>query len=211
MRTQNWRWLAALCLLLIMLAGGRQLTALDAAGPRGQADPSVVPLRLGDWQGTEIPVSAAELARLERIDEIRRVYVNSAGERVSVAVVYSSKWQGLHAAENCLTGAGWDIVRQYKLAVSADQPDALGTVLETRDKDGRGMVEYYMFVNRQGVTANWFEQFQMLLRSRGRGEVACHFILNQRLAPTQTPAASAETLRSVAQQLLPYVERSLGE
>ena len=209
MRTHNWRWIVAFCLPLAMAAGGQRLAAVGSGVPGGQVDTAAVPLRLGDWQGTEIPVTAEELARLDRTAELRRNYTNSSGEALSIAVVYSSKWKGLHSAESCLTGAGWDIVKQYKLAVSPEQTESPGTVLLTRDNQGRQMVEYYMFVNRQGVTANWIDQFLMLVKSQGRGEIACHFILNQRVTGDQTPEGSAEALRAFAREMLPYVQRSL--
>ncbi len=209
MRNQNWRWLVAFCLPLAMATSGQYLFAVGATSG-GQVDTAVVPLRLGDWQGTEIPVSAEELARLDRDAELRRLYTNSAGETLSIAVVYSSKWKGLHSAESCLTGGGWDIVKQYKLALGADDQESPGTVLLARDKRGQQMVEYYMFVNRQGVTADWIEQFLMLIKNRGRGDMACHFILTQRVREGSTPEASAEALRSFAREMLPYVQRSLG-
>jgi EpsI family protein len=210
MRTQNWRWLVAFCLPLLMAASGRYLFAVGAATPGARLNAAAVPLRLGDWQGVEIPVSAEELARLDREAEIRRTYTNAAGEKLSAAVVYSSNWKGLHSAESCLTGAGWDIVRQYQVAVPDGNQQAPGTVLLTRDQHGVQLVELYMFVNRQGITANWIDQFWMLVRNRGRGDMACHFILNQRVGPGQTPEASAEVLRGFAGEMLPYVRQSLG-
>ena len=209
MRTQNWRWLVAFCLPLAMAAGGQYLFAVGET-PGGRVNTAAVPLGLGDWQGTEIPVTAEELARLDREAELRRLYTNSAGEVLQIAVVYSSSWKGLHSAESCLTGGGWDIVKQYKLALGSQPQENPGTVLFTRDTKGRQMVEYYMFVNRQGVTANWIEQFLMLVKNRGRGDMACHFILNQIVQEGGTPEASAELLRGFAREMLPYVQQSLS-
>ena len=210
MRTPNWRWIVAWCLPLAMAAGGQHLFALGTAAPEGSLDLSVVPVRMGDWRMTEDrPLSAEELARLDRFAELRRLYKNSGGEGISAAVVYSSKWKGLHSAESCLTGAGWDIIYQRKMALSPGGQGAPATVVLTRDKRGRQMVEMYMFVNREGVTANWSEQFWMLVRSRGRGEMACHFILNQVIQQGKTPEDSIETLRKFALEMLPYVQQSL--
>ena len=94
MRTQNWRWLAALCLPLLMLAGSKHLTTLEARGPQGQADPSVVPLHLGDWQGTEIPVDAAEL-----VDEYVAQQVPLIESQAAIAAVVWAKRNGLEPQE----------------------------------------------------------------------------------------------------------------
>ena len=103
------------------------------------------------------------------------------------------------------TGA---LVVEGALAPSGEQ-ETPATALLTRDKQGREMVEMYMFVNREGVTANWSDQFWMLVRSRGRGEMACHFILNQVIPKDKTPEDSIETLREFAREMLPYVQQSL--
>ncbi len=209
MRIPNWRWLVVFCLPLLMAAGGRYLSAAGGAMPEARFNPAVVPLRLGDWEGTELPVSPEDLARLDREAQLRRVYTNSSGDRMSAAVVYSSNWKGLHSAESCLTGAGWDIVKQQRVEVPLAGQQAPGTVIFTRNEQGVQLVEFYMFVNRQGVTAHWIDQFWMLIRNRGRGETACHLVLSQRVGPEQTAEATAETLRGFAQLILPYVQQSL--
>ena len=210
MRTANWRWFVALCLPLAMAAGGRQLSQLGTAPSASNLNTALVPLQLGDWRGDDTPVSAEELARLDRTAELRRGYGKPSGEKLSIAVVYSGNWKGLHSAESCLTGAGWAIVRQEQVSVLTAGGAAPGTALVTRDKQGRQMVEVYMFVNRRGVTANWIDQFWMLIKNRGRGEIACHFILNQRVPAGDTAEKSISTLVAFAQDMLPFVRQSLG-
>ena len=209
MRIPSWRWIVACCLPLLMAAGGQRLAAEGAAAPGAQPNTALVPLRLGEWQGVDTPVSAQELARLDRKAELRRRYDNPAGEKVWLDVAYSSQWEGLHAAESCLTGAGWSVVRQYQVVVETVGEKAPATVLANRDAQEHRMVELYMFVNGKGVTANWVGQFWMLLKNRGRGKVGCMFILNGEVAPGQTPEAVAEMLRVFAGEMLPYVQQSL--
>jgi hypothetical protein len=103
-------------------------------------------------------------------------------------------------------------VRQYPVTLHppGESSPAAATVVETKGKGGRQMVELYLFVNKRGTTANWSDQFWMLLKSRGKGEMACHFILNQYVRPEDTTEAVVENLRRFAEQLLPSVRRSLG-
>jgi EpsI family protein len=210
MRIPHWRWIVACCVPLLMAAGGQRLAATGAAAPGARPDTALVPLQLGDWQGVDTPVSAQELARLERSAELRRRYGNPAGERLVLDAAYSSQWEGLHAAESCLTGAGWSVVRHSQVQVEEQGGGhASATVLVNREAQGQVMVELYMFVNGTGVTANWVGQFWMLLKHRGRGDTGCMFILNGGVAPGQSPEAVAEMLRVFAREMLPYVQQSL--
>ena len=209
MRIPHWRWIIACCVPLLMAAGGQHLATVGAQTTGAHPDTSVVPLQIGDWQGVDTVVSAEELARLDRTAELRRTFHNPAGAMVWAGVVYSTQWKGLHAAESCLTGAGWSVGRQYQTSVASGGRSVPATVLVNRDEQSHQMVELYMFVNRQGVTANWIDQFWMLIKNRGHGEMACHFILNGPVQPGYTAESTAEQLQDFAQQMLPYVQKSL--
>jgi EpsI family protein len=192
-----------------MAAGGQHLAAVGGETTGAHPNTSAVPLHLGDWQGVDTVVSAEELARLDRTAELRRTFRDPAGDWIWAGVVYSTQWKGLHAAESCLTGAGWSVIKQYETNVECGGKNVPATVLVNRDSKSRGMVELYMFVNRQGVTANWIDQFWMLIKNRGHGEMACHFILNGPIQPGHTPEQVAGQLEDFAHQMLPYVQKSL--
>lgn len=212
MLSRNWRWLVAFAVPLTLLVGGPRLYQLGLAASEEPINLEAVPRELDGWRGTDRPVSAAQLAQLEREATLLRTYKNEAGKELSIAVVYSSRWKGLHSAESCLTGAGWAIVRQYPVTLHppGEASPAAATVVETKGKGGLEMIELYLFVNKRGTTANWSDQLWMLIKSRGKGEMACHFILNQYVRPEDTKEAVVENLRQFAERLLPFVRRSLG-
>jgi EpsI family protein len=79
-----------------------------------------LPFSLGEWQGTDIPLTAHILEAAGVDDYLNRSYADQDGNSVEVYVgYYSSQRSGdlIHSPRNCLPAAGWESVHKGRLSV----------------------------------------------------------------------------------------------
>jgi EpsI family protein len=101
--------------------------ALHAAGREGTLPPRealrTLPVEVAGWRSTsDAPLDPKVLAVLGADDYVNRVYSNRDGRQASLYVgYYTSQRQGdsIHSPLNCLPGAGWQPIRQTRLALPA--------------------------------------------------------------------------------------------
>lgn len=78
-----------------------------------------IPMVIGSWYGREISIDERTYELLETRDTIMREYVNAAGDRVVLAVVYSREnIRVVHAPDICLPGGGFSITEKATEVVS---------------------------------------------------------------------------------------------
>jgi EpsI family protein len=79
-----------------------------------------LPLSLGKWRGTEVPLTDYILAAAGVNDYVNRVYTAPQGGEIDLYVgYYNSQRSGelIHSPKNCLPGAGWEWLRTGRLNV----------------------------------------------------------------------------------------------
>jgi EpsI family protein len=79
-----------------------------------------MPLTLGEWNGSDLPLTEHILAAAGVDDYINRLYTSSKGDRVEFYVGFYSSQQGgdlIHSPRNCLPASGWEWVHKGTLGV----------------------------------------------------------------------------------------------
>jgi len=121
---------ATVAAVVLMVAGGTvyRLLARHLARPTEHVTMppgalSVLPMRLGNWTGREVPMDQAVVEATDTDDHINRVYSRAAGtESVALFVAYGVRARDLmpHHPEVCYPGSGWtlDDTRTTDLALA---------------------------------------------------------------------------------------------
>lgn len=97
-------------LLVVMLIGAatvslglfnREMKAKD------KLDVHTFPMKVGQWQGRELPITEKEYEILETRNLISREYTNRAGEKLYLLIIYSETNRSVfHPPEVCMIGSG---------------------------------------------------------------------------------------------------------
>ncbi len=213
MSTAYRRWLVALALPLLLKLGDHYVVAASSSGDVAEIRADRLPLQVGQWRGVEQAVTPKAVAPLARDAVVQRTYRSAAGETVSVALIYSNKWEGLHPPQHCLVAGGWKIVRETTTAIrypGGPRQTQANVVTAESDEGGR-LVELYLFADARGTSASWIEQYLALLSRNGRagGKSSC-LILVAHETPTPSDEAQAIDLTArFVERFVPYVQDSL--
>ncbi len=99
-------------LIAMLLAAGaismglfnREMSASD------KLDVHKFPMKIGKWQGRELPITEKEYDILETRNLISREYVNPSGDKLYLLIIYSETNRSVfHPPEVCMVGSGLDI------------------------------------------------------------------------------------------------------
>lgn len=214
MPPQHWRWLVALVLPILLKVGDVYLIRASAGGDAPTIRLAALPLAFGSWSGAEEAVASKAVAPLARDAVVQRTYRRGDGKAVSVALIYSNKWEGLHPPEQCLVAGGWKVVRQttIDLVYGSDRRAAMGNIL-TAARPPRGwLVELYLFADARKTTSTWIQQYTELLTRHGRsgGQASCLLLVSSESHEGEAEGGRAVALvQQFAQDFLPYVHASL--
>ncbi len=112
------------------------------------------PAQLGPWKmyNTQT-LDQRVLTLLAPDDYISRTYVNSEGRPVFLFIAYylsQRSGKTLHSPQNCLPGAGWEIVQRGHLALPGNASINDFTIA----KENERMLTYYWYQGRGRVEAN---------------------------------------------------------
>lgn len=122
-----------------------------------------IPLRLGKWEGSEIPVSERVYQTLETEDMLMREYTNGGGEKVVLAIVYSGVNRGtFHPPEICYLGGGRELLNKGLERLEIAKPGGISYVMQVNKllmEDGAGKeIAWYWFTGGNRVTSNYYRQ-----------------------------------------------------
>lgn len=116
MQTRSRGMTVRLFIVVFILLGGTVLLHAmshgEAMAPRQPL--ANLPVSIGNWTGTEIPLDADTLRVLGLTDYANREYISSNQPLVWLYIgYYASQRTGdtIHSPKNCLPGAGWDPIR----------------------------------------------------------------------------------------------------
>ena len=127
-------------------------TRIDIALKTKVAD---FPMTIGQWQGTELPLSDLDYKILETKNLFVRDYKNTAGQTVQLYVVYSEDNRKVsHPPEVCYMGAGVTIIDKSLIDLT---PTIKAMKMIVEGKDYRQMV-VYTFKAGDTYTAQYTKQ-----------------------------------------------------
>lgn len=113
------------------------------------------PLRVGDWQGKNLPISEQDYAILETRNLFVREYKNRQGDEVFFYLIYSEDNRKVsHPPEVCLLGSGMTITEKSPIKI-ADSINAVKILVEK--KNVREMVVYWFKAGKL-YTDNYLKQ-----------------------------------------------------
>jgi EpsI family protein len=210
----QWKWLIALSFALALKLGDVGLVRFASRGDEGSTDLAAIPLSLPDWQGRELPVPQEQIAGLGREAVLQRDYVNSAGQTVSAAFIYSRKREGLHLPENCLVSQGWTLLRgttvDLKYGTGQSRLATSNLVVGANPRGGK-VVELYLFADADKTATDWGRQYlDMVKYGRAGGKTTCLLLLTATVPEAEEYQTRQHTMQDLMSALLPYVHRSLG-
>jgi EpsI family protein len=172
-----------------------------------------IPIRIMDYQGRDLPVTAEEQRVAGMNSFVFREYRADSASAFSVYVgYYEQQTQGrtIHSPRNCLPGAGWEplAVSDREIGLGTDRVKVRRYVLA---KDSKRALVYYWYQGRGRISSNEYKVKWELLRDaalRGRSEEA----LVRIVLPLEGSEASADSIAAAtARVLIPAIDRSLPE
>lgn len=114
------------------------------------------PDELGAWHKANTQIlDNRVLGLLAPDDYISRTYVNTQGQPIFLFIAYylsQRSGKTLHSPQNCLPGAGWEIVQQDRLSLP-DDPSAIINDFTIAKQDER-LLTYYWYQGRGRVQAS---------------------------------------------------------
>jgi EpsI family protein len=165
--------------LQLVLLGG--LSSVFLIPRHVQMEPAAINLSLpelvGNWEGTEEPVTQFERDALGPDTQfVRKLYRNLTGDEIYVSVVLSGPDMNtsIHRPERCLPAQGWTIVgvRPVTLALPNDALRAtrLHNMRNVKTDSGRSLtiysLDYYWFVGHSDKTPSHLERTWIDIRDR---------------------------------------------
>ncbi len=113
------------------------------------------PLRVGDWQGKDLPISEQDYAILETRNLFVREYKNKQGDEVFLYLIYSEDNRKVsHPPEVCLLGSGMTITEKSPIKI-VDAINAVKILVEK--KNVRELVVYWFKAGKL-YTDNYLKQ-----------------------------------------------------
>lgn len=177
---------------------------------------ATLPMRIGDWQGVDVPLNEAVAEATDADDYLSRTYTNEqTGERVWFYLSYGVRARDLmpHRPEVCYPGNGWIADEAWTTTLPPTEPDAPPLHCRTLtfskvDLEARTavVVNYYMVDDescpdvsllrskawRGSGAMDYVAQVQVVASARRRGAVA-----DAREAAERFASASARAVRQV--------------
>ncbi|MGE0479499.1 MAG: exosortase C-terminal domain/associated protein EpsI [Phycisphaerae bacterium] len=177
---------------------------------------ATLPLRIGAWEGRELPIEEAIIQRTDTDDHLSRTYTRDGGrDAVTVFVGYGVRARDLqpHRPDICYPSAGWTLrgTERVELALARDAAIPAQQYEFFRGGFDRSQVIVLGFY----IVDGRFSHDVSLLRSRAwRGAAGVKYV-----AQVQVSAAggalrtgrAAESVRQFAQEFAPHVIAKLTE
>ena len=167
--SNNKTGLIAITLLIVTLLGVMYLWQLKSIAP-SQVRLEDIPMELGEWKGKDMPITERVYQILETEDVLMREYINSRGEKVDLAIVYSGASRAaFHPPEICYLGGGRELLNKnletVEIGGSGENSTLRANKILMKDSFGKEIAWYWFTVGSK-VTENYYLQ-------------QCYFIWNE--------------------------------
>lgn len=126
---------ASLALAVLMVTPAAVLsTQILAHGltPTQVVRPDALPTQVGEWQGTDVPLTEADEAMLETPGWSQKVYRDSVGDQIQVMLLQVNNTQNAHDPKLCMVGSGYTLMSERAIPI----PGAGGDAMEAWFADG---------------------------------------------------------------------------
>jgi EpsI family protein len=162
------------------------------AWPRSVVPPSDtlarVPLKLGDWTGTDYPLDERTYEILGTRDVLSRVYSDDGGDRVQLVVVLAQQTRKrTHPPEQCFAGEGYSVEQSDVRDVSLPPASGAAAVgvkeLVLTMHDQKRLVWYFFKSGDHLTTSYWKHQVGLALSKLTHPDAADVLIRVDTVAP----------------------------
>ena len=164
------RYLAALAVVVVLGGAGEALRLSRDNAAHYQPDFAEVPMRIGDFQGRDLPVDQSIFDFLSAAGMLEREYRGPRGP-VWLSVIYAANWRSVHSPMGCYPAQGWEVLDERPVEFPAQ---AGGEPLHARllrvKKDDQERLAIFSFAYKGGNTADWATlPFRVMLGPPGAG------------------------------------------
>jgi EpsI family protein len=166
------------------------------------------PIQLGDWVGTDIPISPEILNKLDRGEFLQRAYqdqITGAPDMYLYLAYFPNQHAGQrrHSPEDCLAGSGWSTVESgtTTLSLPGHAPFPANRYLVTKGPD-RQLVLFWFWERGRGVASEDWADFYLVFDSLriNRSDDAL-IRINTPLQAEEDPDAAQRRMLSFAAQV----------
>lgn len=164
------------------------------------------PKRIGEWEATDIPLSANDLAILETNNLIMREYKNvSTQDIIYLYIIYSAgNRKVVHPPEICYSGGGATIIEKSTVPVTNTIQANKFTV---EDKDSRQLVSYW-FRSGNFNTYNYMQQqLKMVINRTLRKKTSGAMIRVSTTIKDNNQEAALSLIKSFCGQIQPILDK----
>jgi hypothetical protein len=166
------RYLTALAVVLVLGGAGEALRLSRPREAHYQPDFAAVPLRIGDYQGRDLPVSESIYRFLAAGGMLEREYEGPAGA-VRLTIIYAADWRSVHSPTGCYPAVGWEVLEDRPvdfLAPGGASAEPLHARLLRVRKGDQERLAAFSFAYQGGTTADWaLMTLRVALGPRGAG------------------------------------------
>ncbi len=198
------RHLAALALILIGAAAA-QIVHLTRKSPAQFApDFAAVPLKLGSYQGKQLPTDQSVFRFLEADAMAERRYV-TGDSAIKLSLIYASDWRSIHSPAGCYQAQGWHTITDEQVQIPAPPDSPTSEPLHARllrvHKNEVELLAMFTFCHPGGTTGDWAEQgWKVATGPPGAGGL----VISLSTLTEDDLAQARERLIGLLQQVYPY-------
>ena len=125
---------------------------------------SLFPRQIGDWTGEDIKLTEKEYSILETRNLILRKYVNPAGDKLLLFIIYSETNRSVfHPPEVCLIGSGVEIADKKVEEVKGDKYAFMTNKLYLKKENSRELILYCYKAGKLYMDNYYFQQAYLAL------------------------------------------------
>jgi EpsI family protein len=173
----------------------------------------VFPLQIGDWRGTDIPISPEELKILGPGEYLERNYENFGLLQPAINLYipfFPSQKAGdtIHSPDHCLTGAGWIPTSREVIPLPLPNGSAIRVNRYVVSKSGQQQLVLYWFqAHGRVVASEWWAKYYLfsdsLRTNRSDGGMVR---LMTDLRDGESPDAAQARIMMLGSQILPILD-----
>jgi EpsI family protein len=154
-----------------------------------------LPLRIGEWEGRDVPLSEAIIRATDTDAHINRVYSQSTrGETVALFIAYGVRARDLmpHRPEVCYPGAGWTLLDTRSLEVPLADGTRLLCSIYTFSRTGGLDSQAISVLNYYVVDGDYCPDVSLLRSKAWRGSGGIRYMAQVQITCSGGAALTAE-------------------
>jgi len=173
-------------------------------------DIKTIPIKIGEWQGKDLPIDELTTDILETDAVLLRIYENPKGRQVALAVVYyQDNRVALHLPESCISGAGSFIVKEDVEPIPLPgENDFKANLMQVKGDKGNQVIVYY-FESTGTRTASYkdmrWQRMMNRVRSRSNNGALVRFSTVSSASPEEDLALVKSFMALMSPLLTEYL------